>query len=325
MNANFSLEKEILVIIRSAGERTLETCYNLILSQGFSPESVKIVEEIPFSRAMVVSFLLGIEFNRKYTLCIDADVLLQASSIESLYLEFEKQQPNVCEIQGLVMDKFFGGPRPAGNHMYRTSLLQNLLDCIPKEGTDIRPEFYSLNKMSERGYPWLNVPIIVGIHDDEQWNRDIYRKCFVHGVKHLAFADLFVPLWKNNQDSDYDYTIALRAFADSIVCSESVFIDRSQPLYEDGFSNTLFTEKNPLSNVDITIELITTQVSNWTYALEYQKKLPLQYGLIKPDEDNKNNLNKIIKKHGHLKMLVFYFGVSLVVLGTRIKKLIEVK
>ena len=52
----------------------------------------------------------------------------------------EQQAKKVCEVQGYVLDKFYVGPRTAGNHPYRTSLSPKMIENIQYEGEDGRPE-----------------------------------------------------------------------------------------------------------------------------------------------------------------------------------------
>ncbi len=272
----------VTLVIRYAGERTLNQCRQLITAQGVSESQIFVVEEAPFSAAMRASFEIGIREARPWTFCLDADVLLRPDSISNLLLEAAKKPENVCELQGLVLDKFFGGPRPAGNHLYRTSLLPEVLQRIPPEGTDIRPEYHTLQAMRADGFPWLQIPYIVGLHDDQQYYRDIYRKCMVQGVKHLYLADLFIPLWKRNMKTDPDFQVALHAFADSIKSPTQLYIDKNQDVYTTGFDHIAIQEKDALEANYFQLTNIETIVSGWEDAPEYQKYFSDRFGLITP-------------------------------------------
>ena len=85
----------------------------MILEQGVQEKDLIIVREVPFSMSMKKSFEIGLERGKKWTFCIDADVLLRKHSIQKMIQFAENQKKNVCEIQGLVLDKFFSGPRGA--------------------------------------------------------------------------------------------------------------------------------------------------------------------------------------------------------------------
>ena len=309
----------ITIVIRSADERTEKICKNLILEQGVNPEALFIVKEAPFSRAMRRSFEIGIKENRKWTLCIDADVLLRPGSIKKLIGFAEKQKSNVCEIQGFVMDKFFGGPRQAGNHLYRTSLLKKVITCIPEEGVNIRPENHTLEKMAEIGYKWKSVPVIVGLHDHEQYNFDIFRKAFVHGIKHLDRAELLVTHWKEKAEEEPDFIVALKAFSDSIQFRDKAYINRDQVVYHQKFLETDFEEKTSLSIESINSNEVESIIKNWKYSSLYYYYFPDRDGL---DSKGKASLIKVkrnIRRIGLLKTTRLIIGEILLNAGKSIK------
>lgn len=318
------MEFNSVIILRSAAERTVELCRKLILDQGVPESQVLIVQEVPFSAAMKRSFRLGIASGLKWTFCIDADVLLRPGSIAYMINEAERQPENVCEIQGLVMDKFFDGPRPAGNHLFRTSLLNELIKKIPVEGVNIRPEFHALNKMKEDGYPWKQISYIVGIHDDEQYNFDIYRKCFVQGVKHLNYADLFVPLWKQNMRSDQDFKIGLKAFSDSISYDGPLYINSKQQIYANGFNQTGFDEKGPIDLSEFSLQRIDQSIRDWKESEFYLARFPGRFGLddVQQDSSKKksitNRIRDCIRKKGILASIPYLSGKVLMWTGRRL-------
>ncbi len=276
--------ENVSIIIRSAYERTEALCKKMILGQEIDENQLFIVHEVPFSAAMRKSFKIGIRAGRKWTYCIDADVLLQPGSIPKMLKLAENEPEKVCEIQGFVMDKFFGGPRQAGNHLYRTSLLSRVIANIPEEGTDIRPERYSLGKMDEQGYPWKSVPCIVGLHDEYQSNYDIYRKAFVHGIKHLDRTELLITRWRELADRDPDFKVALAAFSDSLKYSGEAFINSEQPLYRANFEKTGFKEKEPIEDTNFSGNDIKKLIDNWEYSDLYYVYFPDRDGL-----DNKSS------------------------------------
>lgn len=306
------------IIIRSVNERTEQLCKKLILEQSIEQEDLFIVREVPFSRSMKKSFQIGIDRGKKWTFCVDADVLLRRDSIQKM-IRFAEQQPsNVCEIQGLVLDKFFSGPRGAGNHLYRTSLLKKVIEKIPKEGVDIRPETHALNRMKEDGYPWKNIPYLVGIHDDEQYNLDIYRKAFVQAVKHLDRADLLIHHWKKNIENDQDYKVALRAFSDSIQNTEDVFINSEQNLYQELFRRAGFSEKGELDTSSISLNDIEEKIQNWETDAKYYDYFPHSQGLNSQSDVVTRKLKSSFKKRGFLKTFLLTASQTLIILGEKL-------
>lgn len=271
--------KDITVIIRSVNERTEQLCKKLLVDQGVLEENLHLIREVPFSAAMRKSFQIGIENKKRWTLCVDADVLSRSGAVQKLVEHAETKKENICEVQGYMLDKFFGGIRRGGFHLYRTSLLPKVIECIPKEGVDIRPESRTLKEMAKRGYPRAVVPYIVGIHDDEQYNYDIYRKAFVQAVKHLNKADLLVSHWKENADKDPDFKVALVAFSDSIRNTEPVFIDTEQNLYKEKFKRAGFNEKEELNIDTVSLQDIEEKINTWNASEKYYDYYPDRDGL----------------------------------------------
>src|SRR5690625_7788632 len=87
---------------------------------------------------------------------------------------------------------------------------------IPPEGVIMRPESQNLQNMKKLGYTRSEISYVVGLHDEEQNNSDIYRKVFVHGVKHTKRIPLFVVWCKENLQHDPDFKLALYALSESI-------------------------------------------------------------------------------------------------------------
>lgn len=199
---------EVTAIVRSVGERTEQAC-RYLLSQQIPEENIVTINEVPFSAAVAKTFKVGIERGLPWTLCIDADVLVKQGAVSELLAAAEQLEEESFGLQGLILCKFFGGLRGAGNRLYRTSLLPQALDCIPQEET-IRPETDTVRAMEAKGYPWKLVEVTVGLHDYEQYYKDIYRKCFTQAHKHhYLMKNLFQPLWTRQAKEDPDYQVAL--------------------------------------------------------------------------------------------------------------------
>lgn len=263
-NTPHLIETDVMVIIRSADERTESVCRKLIQEQGVPISNILTIKDAPFSATLRKSLETGIERGLPWTLCIDADVLLRPGSISNLLRRAKQQPDSVCEIQGHVLDKFFGGPRPAGNHLYRTSLLPLAVKCIPPEGESIRPETHALNTMKAHGFPWISFPDIVGLHDYEQYHRDIFRKAFVQAHKHQHLCELFLSIWRKHAFADPDYIIALKGFAKGVEHCGGVLIDVRQKEYRDLFAELNIREKSDIPPDIVSSDFIEKIIDNWT-------------------------------------------------------------
>jgi hypothetical protein len=217
--------QDVTVVVRSAGERTTEACVAL-LKEIFPPENVSLLNSVPFSKAIADSWEVGRVQKRPWLLCIDADVLVSLKGVKHLLERASALEENVFEIQGLVLDKFIPVLRPAGNHLYRVSLTDKAYQLIPSEGTSLRPESDMLNRMTTAGHPWVQCDAVVGLHDFEQFNADIYRKCFLQAHKHKSLLNEVEPYWISEAVQDMDFKIALMAVLSGKLHSGTILIDK---------------------------------------------------------------------------------------------------
>ena len=146
-----------------------------------------------------------------------------------------KLPAEVCETQGLVLDKFFGVRRPAGNHLYRTSLLSKALGLIPLEGEDIRPEhLYAEQDGVAAGHPWMETPLLVGVHDFEHTTRISLGSATSTRASTIPKCISSSTYWRRMASQDDDYQVALWGFAAGIAETGEVQVDVRQ---DYGFSS----------------------------------------------------------------------------------------
>jgi hypothetical protein len=216
---------DVTVILRESGERTAKLAYAL-LTQIFAESQIFRVSEVPFSAALRRSFRIGIEQQRTWTLCIDADVLVLKSGVEELVNVARLQPDHVFELQGMVFDKLFGYFRPAGNHLYRSRMLNEALSLIPSEGSSLRPEYDTLLAMHSKGFRHIQLFTSMGLHDFEQDYEAIFHKCFLQSKKHANHAAYLQQHWKMRQDDDDDFLVAMHAFELGTQHTGQVLVDR---------------------------------------------------------------------------------------------------
>jgi hypothetical protein len=311
------LEK-VSVVIRSVGERTEAVCRQLILEQGVAEKAVFVIHEAPFSRAMRVGFEIGLSQGRPWTFCVDADLLLRPDSVARMVSLAEKQAENVCEVQGYILDKLFGGPRTGGVHLYRTKLLDRVLAAIPAEGINIRPEFHTLIAMKDAGFPWVEVPELLALHDFEQRYTDIYRKCFVHAHKHANFTDLFLSIWREGAPVDPDYRVALAGFARGIEHYGEVHIDARSALFRSSVDALGLTDKPAMEQADWSLDRVEATINNWTEPGAYRAKFPTRMGLV-PTTHRFTRLKKRLGNKGLAHTSLYVVGRLLQGVGSRIQ------
>jgi hypothetical protein len=310
----------VVAIIRTAGERSFEACRDLLLRQ-VSADAVEVVCERPFENALVRTYQIGIKRGARWTMTLDADVLLRDGAVTKLIQEAEALPENYVEVQGLIHDKLTGEYRSAGHRIYRTRYLKYALSAIPPAGKEIRPETATLDTMRARGFPNRKVGLVVGIHDYEQYSRDVYRKAFVHANKFAWLAADLIGRWKRLAPCDGDFKVALRGLYDGWMFLETVTID------VDAFPNDLglilrelnLAEKNELPKHSIDFAFVER-------VLAEAGPPPPSEARPLPNPANSNNkgaetlkFQRYYKELGPLRLSLFLAGVAFHRFGEALK------
>ncbi len=231
---------DVTIIIRSVGERTEELCSKLIFRQGIPEENVFVIHERPFSKAMRVGYQLGIDRELPWTYCVDADVLLKQNAVSEMLEEITKLPGSTLGISGELLDKLRGKKHTAGNHLFRTKHLPNLIDEIkPYKTEDIRPESTAIKKLGKQGLRFFKNVSFIGLHDFEQHYHDIARKAFTHSKKHSIHLTEYVHFWSNHSQRDHDFKAALYGLSKGLFHFEEVKInaDNFASLYDEVLEN----------------------------------------------------------------------------------------
>lgn len=241
---------DLLVCIRFSGEASIKRCEEFISDQVSADVEILVVEEMPFWKSMERCFMLAREKGKRWLLCVDADVYLRDGAIDFLIGEAEKLPGRYCELQGQMLDRFFGGIRAGGIHLYRASLSSELLDTLNVTKTSTRPERDLLKEMKKKGYPHRQISYVVGLHDYDQMKIDVIRKGYQHSRKHLSHAKFLIPYWKERQKIDSDFEWILQGFAYGIGDSADLALNASSFRLKTKGSIALEGDKIWDSNID---------------------------------------------------------------------------
>jgi hypothetical protein len=237
----------VIAVIRSASERTFEACRAAIAAQ-VPAGAVEVVNERPFEMALRQCYRIAIDSGAEWLLTCDADVLPRPGGVEAI-LRAARQLPDThIQVEGLVHDKLLGGYRHAGHRVYRVRDLHKALAAIPPAGTQIRPETWVVDRLSSEGHPSIQCDVIFGVHDHEQFYRDLYRKAFVQGQKFREWLPEVIPRWRALADEDSDYRVATRAYFDGFQSTELASLDATRYVAraESALTSLGLTEKPPL-------------------------------------------------------------------------------
>ena len=201
----------LTVVIRTSGERTESVCRKLLEEQ-VPTDCITLVQEAPFFRSLQRTLEIARSAGRKWTLVVDADLLIRHNAIVDLLGFAESMERNVLFLSGWCMDKLLCCCRPAGLHLYRTEFVDDrLLGILSTVETSLRPE-HDLIELAEKRLGRLAAvmpPDPLCLHDHEQFFADVYRKAFVHARKHAEEVQLLLPVWSALGQSDLDYRIAV--------------------------------------------------------------------------------------------------------------------
>lgn len=224
-----TLARQVTGVVRSVGERTADVCGALLAAQLGHGAEVVTVGNKPFPETLADSLRAGIAARRPWTLCVDADVLVLPGAVAALVAEAETFDQSVAEVQPVVFDRFFGGWRPAGVHLYRTAHLPRAVQILGTMPDSIRPEAALLHQLAANGLPWHQASIEFGLHDFEQAPRDVFRKCFVHARKHADLAPALERYWRSRAQSENDFAVALEGLNAGAAHAGAIALDATAP------------------------------------------------------------------------------------------------
>ena len=239
---------DVTVIIRSVGERTTDLCRQIIEAQ-VDKGQVFVIQERPHANAVRKTLELGLKYNRKWTLAVDADVLFFDNAITELITSAEqigaRRLKKLLVFQGNVYCKLFGKPRP-GFHLYNTAMLPKALEEQPKAADNVRPESTIWNDLSKKGYLRYIDDKIYALHAFEQSNQDCLKNGFFQAEKHLHAIPKMLPYWKQKMEADQDYALFIKGFKLNIEYRGEVKVDKA--FFDEVLSGTETNEKEALDS-----------------------------------------------------------------------------
>lgn len=201
------LMQNMTVVIRAVDERTLAICHKLLENLCGEMNIFTVQNITPFSEAVKKSFLLGIRNKKKWTLIVDADVLISEKEVGYLVNIGEfllDKDKNFFFLNGMLYDKFWMENRVCGLHLYKTAVLPKALHYIIESNKSLRPETFIKEKMQKHGYNSYICNLCVGVHDFFQSYKSILRKGMLHAKKHKQIEN-FYKKWDKIRDGDKDF------------------------------------------------------------------------------------------------------------------------
>lgn len=279
-------------VVRGSGERTENNCLNICQSNS-KDEKVFLVQEKPFSKALTKSLEIGLDVGSDWTFIVDADVLLGRNVVYGLIDYLSTLPDDVFVVLPEAIDKAFGFSRIVGLHLYRTCFLEDMLKMVINEEHTLRPESTMIKKFMDLGYERQIYSKPVGIHDFEQYNKDLYRKGFLHVRKH-GIPYYLDYLWKNMSNFDDDYHYLLMGLNDSQTIKN--YVSTNIDDYNVYWSNKNLVEKEDLNCNTFTPEYIDYFINNY--------KLPNHHFHFCGNSEDTKLMNKKLKRKHFIKDVI---------------------
>lgn len=222
---------DVFVVIRSAQERSVPLAEKAVSLQ---TSHYAVIEEYPFSAALKKMFAIGKDQPEKYLLALDADVVLHPGSLEKIAEiadDYIKKFPTLFFIDFFVMDKF-RGKCCSGCHLYFNRYSEDLLEHLVNDPDDTRPENHLvLDFAKTHELIHEKSQFVVGLHDFEQYYRDLYAKYFRRALRRKNEAEMLINILEERKryysKDDQDFAVALKALHDGIHSNAS-----DQPLFD---------------------------------------------------------------------------------------------
>jgi len=209
---------DTIIVIRTCGERSLDDCINTCNSL---TNDVHVVRESPFYYAMVKTFKISSNSNKKFLLTLDADVKPYTGAIEKA-LEYCKDK-DFFRITNKVNDKFIGNGVYCGNNLinnkYSSQFYEHVLTNNPSNPN--KPESSSIGSFcSKHQLAELTSNVTIGSHMDDQYYHTIYNSIRNRIVKSndtnkKKYLKNFQNFVRDNP-RDYEYKVALIAAEDGL-------------------------------------------------------------------------------------------------------------
>ena len=267
-----SKEQDITIIVRSSGESTEEICLKCIKNQ-YSGE-IEIIRNVsPFHKALIDGYTLGVAKNKKYTLFIDADVIIAPNALNQLYKVFEGLNEDYFFVKSYTYDWLRAGRKPGGIHAFKTFGLEKMLEYKTQIINEHRPETALKNYVKEAGLKQFDFNQTLSYHDFFQYHHDIYRKVIFRMIKspndlrYLKLRAKLFPLILN------DYKVVRLAVKKFYIEEREDLICDANDFNTDLLGKKIYVDKY-LSSVSV--EEIYKKIK-WRIKLQKKLNLSLKY------------------------------------------------
>ena len=234
------------LVQRHAHERTQPV--GLELARIELPEAeVVAVAAGDFPTTLRRAFETAVELDREWTVTLDGDVLLLPGAGAAIRRIMTRMPARVGHADLLVQDRVAGQARSAGVRIYRTATMRAALQDGDWSGT-LRPESHLLASLEPAIRPW-SPSVLVGLHDHEQFLRDLFRTAFVMVRKKSEQREALVARWAADPSDEGRMLLAGARAAQRDDLPFAIDAARYAELAAEALTVAGLTEREPLAQV----------------------------------------------------------------------------
>ena len=197
---------DIVCVIRTVGERTTEACGAALQAQ-LGQQPICIGNPI-FRETVRQCFDIALDSSKPLLLTVDADVLPYPGAVDEL-LRINSEVPDrYFQVVASVNDHIFGAARIGGLRLYRVVHL-DVARLMLESSNPLRPESGLVKPMAATGRPSAYGTSVVGLHDSNQYNVDLYRKGAFFARKHDSQLPTLLERLRRGVDEEPDFRALL--------------------------------------------------------------------------------------------------------------------
>ncbi|RJP62041.1 MAG: hypothetical protein C4541_00465 [Candidatus Auribacter fodinae] len=279
------LERDLIIVIRTADERTAGLCKEILKKQ-VDAGRIHVIEEKPFFRAVQKTIEIGSQSTAPYLLALDADMLLYPDAMEYIFHALTLHDFNLSLKWSFWVHDKFRGEVKAGIHLYNNRYSKEFyafLKKIDPAGEWLRPESDNMKIFAKQhNLEYSYAPEhIVAQHDFHQYYRDLfpkyrlrYLRCKNDGKVDNVQTYIAEQLAENPNDMDFAFVQAIFDTAEENVTLNDILnrcgIDEKQPLKPDEHK-AIINELSSKSVIADYTNTITGKMKQWTDSYELFK------------------------------------------------------
>lgn len=235
--------EDVDIIQRRCGERTQD----IYLDTFTGAQNIDVVYGEDLLDAVIKCLKIASKKDDGWTLFIDADVMLYDGAVYHMDRFLNTLPEEIIDIGFAYDDKFLVKPI-YGVHAHRNTHIKELYEWFIKYAS-IGPKSESKNLKKfykEKGYISIKKNLVVGNHDFEQYNYDIFNKSVIRGVRQRKRIDLFIS-YLEAHEYDSDIRVAIQGLLFSKDFPLDTNCSRNNELIKEGFTKLDIQEKNKIS------------------------------------------------------------------------------